>query len=120
MDLPRSRYVREGEEGVYHCMTLCARRAFLCGFDKLTGRDFSHRKAWVVDRLRFLAASFVIEVCAYAVMATHHHEILRLRPDIAAGWSDREVARRWLRVFPRDLIPTQPAGAPWSGNGTSP
>lgn len=101
MGLPRSRYVKEGEEGVYHCFCRCIRRAFLCGFDKETGRDFSHRKAWLVKRLRFLAAIFAIEVCGYAVMQNHYHLILRVRPDLVAGWSDWEVARRWLTLFPK-------------------
>jgi putative transposase len=101
MGMPRSKYVQEGQEGVYHCFSRCVRRAFLCGFDKLTLRDFSHRKAWLVDRLRCLAAVFAIEVCAYAVMETHYHAILRTRPDIVALWSDREVAARWLTLFPR-------------------
>ncbi len=101
MALPRSKYVQEGQEGVYHCFSRCVRRAFLCGFDTVTGRDFSHRKAWLVDRLRYLAAIFAIEVCAFAIMATHYHNILRIRPDIVASWSDREVARRWLTLFPR-------------------
>ncbi len=52
MALPRSKYVQEGQEGVYHCFSRCVRRAFLYGFDPLTRRDFSHRKAWLVDRLR--------------------------------------------------------------------
>jgi putative transposase len=101
MALPRSKYVQAGQEGVYHCFSRCVRRAFLYGFDALTRRDFSHRKAWLVDRLRYLAAIFAIEVCAYAVMENHYHIILRTRPDIAAGWSDPEVARRWLTLFPR-------------------
>jgi len=101
MALPRSSYVQEGREGVYHCFSRCVRRAFLCGFDTLTGRDFSHRKAWLVDRLRYLGAVFAIEVCAYAVLETHYHTILRTRPDIVASWSDREVATRWLTLFPR-------------------
>ena len=101
MALLRSRYVREEQEGVYHCFSRCVRRAFLYGFDALTGRDFSHRKAWLVDRLRHLAAIFAIEVCAYAVMENHYHTILRTRPDIVASWSDREVAARWLSLFPR-------------------
>jgi len=101
MALSRSSYVAEGQEGVYHCFSRCVRRAFLCGFDALTGRDFSHRKAWVVDRLRFLAAIFAIEVLAYAVMEDHDHTIVRTRPDIVASWSDREVARRWRRLCPR-------------------
>ena len=101
MGLPRSQYVQEGKEGVYHCFSRCVRRAFLCGFDALTGRDFSHRKALLVARLRDLAAIFAIEVCAYAVLATHYHVILRVRPDLVAGWSDWEVARNWLTLFPR-------------------
>ena len=101
MALPRSKYVQDGQEGVYHCFSRCVRRAFLYGFDPLTRRDFSHRKAWLVDRLRYLAAIFAIEVCAYAVMENHYHTILRTRPDIVALWSDREVAIRWLTLFPR-------------------
>jgi hypothetical protein len=53
-----------------------------------------------VDRLRYLAAIFAIEVCAYAIMETHHHSILRTRPDIVATWSDLEVATRWLTLCP--------------------
>jgi putative transposase len=101
MGLPRSRYVQEGQVGVYHCYSRCVRRAFLCGFDKITLRDFSHRKTWLIDRLRKLASIFAIEVCAYAIMETHYHTVLRTRPDIVALWSDREVATRWLILFPR-------------------
>jgi hypothetical protein len=72
MALPRRMYVQEGQEGVYHCFARCVRRAFLYGFDALTRRDFSHRKAWLVDRLRYLSAIFAIEVCAYAVMENHY------------------------------------------------
>jgi hypothetical protein len=100
MGLPRSKYVQEGREGVYHCFSRCVRRAFLFGFDKTALRDFSHRKAWLVERLRHLANIFAIDVCAYAVMETHYHVIARLRPDIVAMWSDREVAVRWLTLFP--------------------
>ena len=113
MALPRSKYVQEGQEGVYHCFSRCVRRAFLCGFDTLTLRDFSHCKTWLVDRLRHLAAVFAIEVCAYVVMETHYHAVLRTRPDIVALWSDREVATRWLILFPRhrdiSAVPAPPA-----------
>jgi REP element-mobilizing transposase RayT len=97
---------------VYHCFNRCVRRAFLYGFDALTGRDFSHRKAWLVDRLRGLAAIFALEVCAYAVLEKHYHVILRTRPDIAANWSDREVATRWLHLFPRHRAITNEAIPP--------
>jgi REP element-mobilizing transposase RayT len=112
MALPRSKYVKDGQEGVYHCFSRCVRRAFLYGYDAITQRDFSHRKAWLVDRLRQLAAIFAIDVCAYAIMENHYHTILRTRPDIVAGWSDQEVAARWIALFPRrcglkkSVIPT--------------
>jgi hypothetical protein len=34
-------------------------------------------------------------------MDNHYHTILRTRPDLVATWSDREVATRWLTLFPR-------------------
>jgi hypothetical protein len=101
MGLPRSKYVQEGEEGIFHCFSRCVRRAFLYGYDAVTQQDYSHRKAWIVDRLKFLAGIFAIDVCAFAVLANHYHNILRTRPDIVASWSDREVAVRWLQLCPR-------------------
>lgn len=101
MTLPRSKYVHDGEPGDYHCFCRCVRRAFLCGSDPVTHRDFSHRKAWIVDRLHFLSDIFAIDVCAFSVMMNHYHTILRLRPDLAAAWSDRDVATRWLKLSSR-------------------
>jgi REP element-mobilizing transposase RayT len=95
----RREIVAEAEVGVYHCVARCVRRAFLCGQDALTGRDFEHRRAWLQQRLEALAGVFAIDVLGFAVMANHLHVVLRTRPDIAAGWSDDEVAERWLDVF---------------------
>ena len=100
MALPRSKYVQEGEEGVYHCFCRCVRRAFLYGYDAYSGRDYSHRKEWLVNRLRQLAAIFAIDVSAYSVMDNHYHTVVRTRPDIVDGWSDHEVASRWLKLCP--------------------
>jgi putative transposase len=100
MGLPRSKYVEEGKEGVYHCFSRCVRRAFLYGYDAHTGRDFSHRKAWLVNRLRKLGGIFAVDVCAYTVMENHYHVVVRTCPGRVVGWSDEEVARRWLTLFP--------------------
>lgn len=100
MALPRSKYVEEGKEGVYHCFCRCVRRAFLYGYDAYSGRDYSHRKQWLIDRLRQLAGIFAIDVCAYSVMDNHYHTVVRTRPDIVDGWSDRDVASRWLKLCP--------------------
>jgi REP element-mobilizing transposase RayT len=101
MAIPRSKYVSDNEIGVYHCISRCVRRAFLCGQDVVTGKNFSHRKNWIVDRLRYLASIFAIEVCCYSVMENHSHEVLRTRPDMVAGWSDYEVAVHWLMLCPQ-------------------
>jgi hypothetical protein len=43
----------------------------LCHFLILeyTGREDSHRKEWILDRLRELAGLIAIEVCGYSVMS---------------------------------------------------
>jgi hypothetical protein len=35
-------------------------RAFLCGVDELTGRDYEHRRQWIADRIRELAGIFAV------------------------------------------------------------
>jgi hypothetical protein len=93
--------VQEAFVGVYHCIARCVRRAFLCGTDSYSGRDYSHRKAWILDRLRALAGLFGAPVCGYAIMSNHLHLVLRNRPDSALQWSDAEVALRWRKLFPQ-------------------
>jgi REP element-mobilizing transposase RayT len=101
--------VNEDQVGVYHCIARCVRRAFLCGVDPYTGRDYNHRKEWVLDRLRQLAGVFGIEVCSYALMSNHIHLVLRNRPDVTQEWSSEEVALRWRKVFPlRDEATGEP------------
>ena len=100
MGYPRSHLVVPGEAGTYHCVARCVRRAFLCGEDALTGRCFDHRKAWLEQRLLDLAEVFSLSVLAYAVMSNHLHVVVHVDPARAAGWSDEEVAERWVRVFP--------------------
>ena len=105
----RSQIVVEDQVGVYHCIARCVRRAFLCGVDPYTGQDYSHRKEWILDRMRELAGLFAIEVCDYSVMSNHLHLVLRIRPDLAGQWSDDEIALRWCRVFPpRDEATGEP------------
>lgn len=100
MATPRRLLVNPSVSGVFHCVSRCVRRAFLCGRDAYSGRDYEHRRYWIRDRLRALAELFAIEVCAYAVMTNHVHTVLRTLPEQAKDWSDEEVARRWLTLFP--------------------
>jgi REP element-mobilizing transposase RayT len=83
----------------YHVVSRCVRRAWLWGFDEYAGKDYSHRKAWVLRRIRYLTQVFAIEVCAYAVMSNHYHLVLYVDASKARGWSEAEVMRRWKKLF---------------------
>jgi REP element-mobilizing transposase RayT len=75
----------------------------LTGADPRTGKDFSHRKHWLEDRVKTLTGVFAVESLDITILDNHLHLILRNRPDIVATWSDEEVARRWLRLH-RQLL----------------
>lgn len=98
--LARGEYVNPNDVQVFHAVQRCVRRAFLCGEDAVTGVSFEHRRLWIRDRLEFLASVFGIDCLTYTVLSNHLHVVLRSRPDVVATWSDDEVARRWLKVFP--------------------
>ncbi len=83
----------------YHCISRCVRRAFLCGKDTASGRNFDHRKAWVVERIASLANIFAIRVCAFAVLSNHFHLVLRIEFETARAWDDDEVVRRYTQLF---------------------
>jgi len=83
-----------------HVVQRCVRRAFLAGVDPVSGIDYSFRKEWIRRRMETLASVFAIDVLSYAIMSNHLHQVVRNRPDVAARWSDEQVAIRWLKVFP--------------------
>ena len=97
----RGEYLNPNEVQIVHAVQRCVRRAFLCGQDAFTGQSFEHRRAWIRQRLEFLAGVFAIDCLTYTVLSNHLHVVLRSRPDVVRQWSDREVAIRWLRLFPK-------------------
>ena len=99
MAKPRKRLVSLQDTPFYHCTSRCVRRAYLCGVDPNTGFDFSHRRGWIVKRIKQLANAFAIDVYAYAVMSNHYHIVVKIDAPASAKWSDQEVAERWLRLF---------------------
>jgi REP element-mobilizing transposase RayT len=99
MTRPRSQLVSLEATPYYHCISRCVRRAFLCGKDPYSGRNFNHRKPWLVERLARLADIFAIDVAAYAVMSNHYHLVLHIAPDRADTWSDKEVITRWTKLY---------------------
>ena len=91
MTYARQSLVSLDDTPFYHVVARCVRRAWLWGYDKYAGRDFSHRKAWVLERLMLLTAMFAIDVCAYAILSNHYHLVLHVDRSRARGWSRQEV-----------------------------
>lgn len=83
----------------YHVVARCVRRAWLWGYDTYAGKDYSHRKAWVLQRLRHLADIFSIDLCAYAIMSNHYHLVLRVDRQRMARQSHAEIVTRWTQLF---------------------
>jgi REP element-mobilizing transposase RayT len=85
----------------YHVVARCVRRAWLWGFDEYASKDYSHRKAWVLERLKFLSTMYAIDICAYAVMSNHYHLVLRVDQQRAKAWTTDDVVERWTKMFSR-------------------
>ncbi len=107
MTQARSQLVSSDAPGTYHCVQRCVRRAFLCGVDTYSGRDFEHRKVWLEQRLSLVAECFAVAILAYAVMSNHLHVVVHVDPRVTHTWSESEVAERWVRLFP----PREPSEA---------
>lgn len=99
MTLPRRHLIDPSLSPYYHCVSRCVRRAFLCGRDAVSGKNFEHRRAWIEARLKVLSDIFAIDLCAYAVMSNHYHVVLRIDVDTLKGLNDTQVLDRWTRLY---------------------
>jgi hypothetical protein len=116
MTVARSQLVDHSSSGIYHCISRCVRRAFLCGGEN------SDRKQAILDRLRHLATAFAIDVGGYAVMDNHFHVVIRTQPETAGDWSARTVVERWFRLCPdsvREWALSHPSGSGPVDDGTA-
>lgn len=104
MTTARKNLIDTASTSYYHCIARCVRRAFLCGKDQFSGKNYEHRRQWVVDRLQELVEVFAIEVCAYAVMSNHYHVVLHIHREAADSWDTREVLQRWTVLFSGHLL----------------
>ncbi|WOT05367.1 transposase [Shewanella youngdeokensis] len=99
MPRPRRTLVSLEDTPYYHCCSRVVRRAFLCGDDEYTGKNYDHRRGWVETQILKLTEVFAIDVAAYAVMSNHLHVVLFIDIDKANQWSDRDVVMQWHQCF---------------------
>jgi len=78
MPTPRKQQISLSDTPYYHCISRCVRRAYLCGTDTSTGKDYNHRKDWIAERLALLANTFAIDICAYSILSNHMHSVLKI------------------------------------------
>ncbi len=104
MTRPRKALISLADTPYYHVTSRCVRRAFLCGVDHYSGRNYEHRRQWVVDRIRLLSSLFAIDVCAYAVMSNHYHLVLKLCPEQLDDLTDDQIMERWCALFKGPLL----------------
>ena len=104
MPKARKNQICLSETSYYHCYSRCVRRAFLCGYDSLTGKSYDYRKSWVKDRLLLLSSIYAIDICAFAVMSNHTHMVVNINQKKAKQWTDKQVLERWHKLHYGTLL----------------
>lgn len=99
MTMPRHSQLSLEDTPWYHCVSRCVRRAYLCGVDSVTDQSYEHRRDWVAQRIKQLAAVFTIDVAAYAVMSNHYHIVVRVDNERNYELSTEEVMNRWAQLY---------------------
>jgi hypothetical protein len=65
MPRPRRTQISLEDTPYYHCCSRVVRRAFLCGDDAYSGKNYDHRRGWVESLLFELEAVFAIDERKY-------------------------------------------------------
>ena len=98
MTIARRQLIDADTTPYYHIICRCVRRAFLCGFDDYDGRDYSHRRDWIEEKLSALGKVFAIDIASYAVMSNHYHLVLRIDSELAQSWSLEEIFNQYANL----------------------
>ncbi len=60
--LARAEVFDPSEVAILHICARVVRRCFLFGVDPFTGKNHDHRKRWIEDQLKWLAANFGLDL----------------------------------------------------------
>ena len=94
MATPRGLLVDPDHALNYDLVSRCGRSSWLCGWDRVRRKGYSHRKATLGARLLRLVQCFAVELHAFAIVSNHFHLVLRYDPLDFSEWSAIEVALR--------------------------
>lgn len=103
MTVARAQIIDSSVSRYYHCISRCVRHSYLCGEDRVSGKNFNHRKSWLVERMKFLASLFSVKVAAYAILSNHYHLIIYWDIEQGEKWCDDDVIRRWCQLYNNSL-----------------
>ena len=71
----------------------------MCGFDKLTGKDYNYRRIDIEKDMLQYANIFCVKLCAYSVISNHTHLVIKIDDDCADRLTKREVLNRYHKIF---------------------
>ena len=66
--LARAEIFYPSEFVAVHLIGKTVRSCYLMGFDERSGKNFDHRKRWLEEKLKHLAANFGIDLLAFSCM----------------------------------------------------
>ena len=117
--LARAEIFDPSEIVAVHLIGKTVRSCYLMGVDERSGKNFDHRKRWLEEKLKTLAANFGIDLLAFSCMSNHFHLLLRSRPDVVATWDAAPTFPYRFSIRIRQL-PSRPLGIPTDFNPIGP
>jgi REP element-mobilizing transposase RayT len=102
--MPRYSQLDLAETKWYHVVSRCVRRAYLCGHDHNSGISYEHRRAWVEERIKYLASIFTVDIAAFSIMHNHYHIVVRVDDERIWDMPTEEVIRRWSLLYKGPII----------------
>ncbi len=79
-----------------HVWNRCVRRAFLCGLDLVSGRNFDHRRDWSLEHL---ASKFAIEPVSQLASRFGGVSVAAISKTVSRAEARRLDDRRWDRLL---------------------